>query len=288
METLTAPPTGGVAGYPGLHGQDPAPPYGPLNPRPGAADVQAANASNPPAGPLFGEFVTANSDASLFQPNISPDVVTVAVEVPDYYFNNDRLYVPGGTTVLLTKEPAAAGGRRGDALRRQARHTGCLYTALLGPVPGMRKADAWTVAEKGVYAGTRNTADYATVTVGPATAIKGKLLYMAVAVQNVCSVSAACVHRDLWRDRNLQARPRVGSRLYIRASQIAPAAAFNHPRDLPLVRLDPATPWNPNPLNGGGVNITHAYRTATLLLPLDTPGTGTASLDLGRHHRRLP
>ena len=149
----------------------------------------------------------------------------------------------------------------------------------------MRRTDVWSVAEKTTFATTRDTADFATVTVGPATAIKGKLLYMAVAVQNVCDVSAACVHRELWRDQNQPGRPRVGSRLYIRASQRIAANFVEHPRDLPLVRLLPATDFNSGAARG---HITHAYRTATLLLPLDTPGAGTASLDLGRHHRRIP
>lgn len=160
-----------VGPYPGLHATAPVA-YGSVNPRPDAASIQRSSTAIG-SGPLFGESVSSGSgDGSLFQPNMSPDVVTVAVQLDTKYFvgGDDSLYVHGGTMILLG--PSSSSKKKSS--RREAK-LGCVHYGILG---GNVK----------VKVDSPGDVTFATVLVGPTTFYRNKVTYAAVAVQNVTRV----------------------------------------------------------------------------------------------------
>jgi len=255
--SLRAPPVLSNTGYPTLTASDP-PAYGVLNPRPNAGSIQA-NASAVPSGGLFGEYVTSNADASLFQPNIAPDVVTVAIGVPHSYFGEgtSSLHVPQGTVVCLG--PHVKQKTWHTTHRSKSEDTGAIHTAYFGVFPGMRMFDRWTEAQKSSYRTSLKTATMMTTIVGPTTIVKGgtgdtsKTAYVAVAVQNVAHVSYANI------SQNLRKRACIGQKMYFAGTDDS----------LPHVSEAP--------------NEKTPTRELTLMLPLDLPRLGTASFDIGSH-----
>ena len=156
--------------------------YGTVNPRPNPAGVQA-NATPLGSGPLFGESVSAgNADGSLFQPNTSPDVVTIAVKLDKGYFTKlDSLYVPDGTLMLVAKQ-AKADTR--SHLNR-SRDLGVTHTGILSYIkPGIVATTLEQTLDK-----IAKLRCFPTVCVGPTTFFKNKVTYVAVAIQNVTRVS---------------------------------------------------------------------------------------------------
>ena len=257
--SLRAPPVLSNTGYPTLAASDP-PAYGALNPRPDAAALQA-NSSGVPSGGLFGEHVTSNADASLFQPNIAPDVVTVAVRVPTAYFGTSgtSLHVPKGTVVCLAPHNARAQGRWHASLRSKSEDTGAIHTAYFGKFPGMVDFTRWSETDRSAYQKTLQSASMLTVTVGPATISlahaggRCKTAYIAVAVQNVAHVSYANI------DAALREHASIGQKMYFACT----------PDSLPHVSEAP--------------NAHTPTRELTLMLPLDLPRLGTATFDVGSH-----
>ena len=252
METLRAPAVLSNTGYPTLAASDP-PAYGVLNPRPSASGIQAGG-GGVPAGGLFGEYVSGNADASLFQPNISPDVVTVAVTVPDAYFpaNVDTLHVTQGTVVCLGP-PVKKLNRWHSTHRSRSEDTGALHCAHFGKFIGARPIGSWTDSQRATYKQCYKEATMVTTIVGPVDVRKGRTVYMAVAVQNVSHVSYACIPEATRQGA------RVGDRMYFRCTI----------HRLPHVSHVP-------PVN-------HVTREITLMLPMDLPRLGTASFDIGSH-----
>jgi hypothetical protein len=201
---------------------------------------------------LFGEHVTGNADASLFQPNVAPDVVTVAVRVPGAYFTGtaDAIHVPQGTVVCLA--PHKDVGRWHTTLRSKAEDTGAVHAAYFGTFPGSPALSAWSNKDKQAYKDAIGSATMLTTLVGPATIRGGgKTTYIAVAVQNVAHVSYANI------DPALRHRARIGQKMYFACTKDA----------LPHVSEAP--------------NTLTPTRELTLMLPLDLPRLGTASFDVG-------
>tara|TARA_B100000768_G_scaffold172435_1_gene180684 strand:+ start:1468 stop:2256 length:789 start_codon:yes stop_codon:yes gene_type:complete len=252
MESLRAPAGLSNTGYPTLTADDP-PAYGVLNPRPSASAIQAGG-GDVPAGGLFGEHVSGNADASLFQPNISPDVVTVAVTVPDAYFppNVDTLHVTQGTVVCLGPRVKTL-NRWHSTHRSRSEDTGALHCAHFGKFIGAQPFESWTSSQKATYKQSYREATMVTTIVGPVDVRKGRTVYMAVAVQNVSHVSYACIP-PLTREG-----ARVGDRMYFSCTDNA----------LPHVAHVPEG--------------NHVTREITLMLPMDLPRLGTASFDIGAH-----
>ena len=250
--SLRAPPVLSNTGYPTLTATDP-PAYGPLNPRPAAGAIQA-NTSGVPSGGLFGEHVTGYADASLFQPNIAPDVVTVAIRVPSAYFGGtDSLHIPQGTLVCLS--PHTDVGKWNKTLRSKAEDTGAIHTAYFGAFPGMAPFSKWTQKDKTAYEIALGTATMMTALVGPAT-IRGegkKTSYVAVAIQNVAHVSYVNIPKEIC------SRAFIGQKMYFACTAT----------ELPYVAEAP--------------NDKTPTRELTLMLPLDLPRLGTASFDIGSH-----
>jgi hypothetical protein len=255
--SLRAPPVLSNTGYPTLAASDP-PAYGVLNPRPDAGAIQA-NSSDVPSGGLFGEYVTSNADASLFQPNVAPDVVTVAIAVPHAYFGEGTtsLHVPQGTVVCLG--PHVKQKTWHATLRSKSEDTGAIHSAHFGVFPGMRAFDQWSGDQKTSYATSLANATMVTTIVGPTTIVRSstgttsKTAYVAVAVQNVGHVSYANISKDLRK------RACIGQKMYFACTDDS----------LPHVSEAP--------------NGKTPTRELTLMLPLDLPRLGTASFDIGSH-----
>ena len=243
-------PLGGVpnTGYPALAAGAPPNPYGVVNPGPDAGQVQS-NGTGIASGPLFGERTTSVSDASLFQPNISPDVVTVAVTVPTLYFQAGikELHIPQGTIVYLAKDSNLQNNKH---LSRATRDTGCIHKALFGVFPRVNREFAQDDIDrhKGTLRGF-----FPTVCVGPVNVVKNRIAYMAVAIQNVCHVSTANLESGLAR-----ANKPIGQKLY-----------FEFNDKFPTVTQTPQATTKPT-------------RELTLVLPADPVMLGTVSCDLGR------
>jgi len=257
MQSLRAPPhlTGGT-GYPVLAAPDP-PEYGALNPRPAAGDVQANN-SAVPSGTLFGEFVSANADASLFQPNIAPDVITVAVHIPDCYFggNQTKLQIPPGTPVLLGEDIKRDTWRKQrTAARRATEDVGKIHCGVFGRFINMHPFTEWTEDQIAHIEQVRQKATYATVLVGPADVVKGRVAFLAVALQNVAHVSYA----NIQRSKSKPMAHSIGTIMYLGCEV----------RQLPTVQVG-AFPEGPQ-------------RELRSILPLTLPMLATASFDVGTH-----
>lgn len=166
----------GGTGYPVLAAGD-VPKYGTVNPRPNAADLTGARSSSSlPTGPLFGEHFTSVSDASLFQPNISPDVVSVCIQLPSYYFRSVQEFVAPSGTIL-----SVDAGSTKNRSKFQRTRIGVVHTAHLSTLARPQIDDE----------DTPDTDSFMTVCVGDATFRKNTPSYVAVAVQNVCRVSTA-------------------------------------------------------------------------------------------------
>jgi len=243
--SFNGPTIGAGSGYPRLTASDP-PKYGVLNPRPSPGDVQNPGSGVLPHGDLFGEHFGANGDASLFQPNISPDVITVAVMPYDTScFNGaeDR-FIPNGTPVLLSLDPK---GIAKSITSLKHRYIGCsehvTYKASFGVTD---------VAEKKVPSSKLH--NYLTVCVGPVTLRKKKLTYMAVALQNVTNISYTAIPTEM------QSTQKIGSRVFLTLKD-----------DKPVIQSHPTTD--------------RLSRVLTVMLPLNTPCLGTASFDLGFHFK---
>jgi len=256
---LRGPGVTASTGYPDLSAADP-PAYGILNPRPSAADIQNGAPTSMDTGPLYGEYFNAEADSSLFQPNIAPDVVTVVVVVPKQYFPDgiSEIFIPQGTPVLLNRNPA----RRDKQIERAVRDTGCVHVARFGNVLKMKQFTDWVnppVDEDEVFGPLASA--FGTFLVGPATARKGKLLYMAVAVQNVCHVSFASIHKDERKD--------------VRPGDAMALCFDNNQRSVVVCKDSTAT----NAETPGRYVI---KRELTSVLPLDSPQQGTVTMDLHR------
>ena len=156
--------------------------YGNVNPRPDPAGVQA-NATTLGSGPLFDESVSAgNADGSLFQPNTSPDVVTIAVKLDKGYFaEGDSLYVPDGTLMLVAEHKKADTQRH----HNRSRDLGVMHSGILSYIkPGIVTEELVKKLNT-----TAHARCFPTVCVGPTTFFKNKVTYVAVAIQNVTRVS---------------------------------------------------------------------------------------------------
>ena len=241
-------------GYPVLAATDPPQPYGVVNPGASAGDVQK-NATSIASGALFGERVSANADSSLFQPNISPDVVTVAVSVPKYFFagGRDKVDIPQGTIVYLKKNDALQSNKH---LSRATRDTGCIHSAYFGKFPQVNSKI--TEANRASFFDVA-TKKWPTVLVGPTTAHKNKVCYMAVAVQNCAHVSVACIDEA---HKKPGASDKIGSRFYF----CRPDA--NSPKH-------PIHPYVCSKYSGADT------RELTLVNPITPTMLGTAMFDMG-------
>jgi len=178
----------GTDGYPVLSADDPAP-YGVLNPRPTAAQIQRQGVGGlPEHGPLFGEYNDAQADSSLHQPNIAPDVVTVAVLVPPVYFGGkSTLLIKGGEPILLVGHKNRNASSCGKFNRRKD-HVGCLHTCVINTSVENSTVKGHFEKEKNVAPGI-----FGTFTVGPVTVTSGKVAHIAVCVQNVTHVVTDCI-----------------------------------------------------------------------------------------------
>ena len=189
--TMFSPVSGvSAAGYPNLS-PSVSVQYGTVNPGPTEETVQASTSSIP-SGALF-------ADDSVFQPNTSPDVVTIAVLLHKSYFTKgDTVYAPGGTIMLTYGID--------DKKKQRTQHKVHLHGAILSHIPSVEK-DAVKAA-----VGTLAEHTFPTVCVGPAVFHKHKLTYVAVAIQNVTSVSLLQPSGTLYASgKNVQA----GTLLYM-------------------------------------------------------------------------
>ena len=126
-------PSGG--GYPVLAAGDVPNVYEPVNPSFDKGLLQQSG-SGVLSGPVFGERFTSTSDSSLFQPNISPDVMTVAVKVPNFYFDDSgskEIHLPQGTVIYLMKIGNVHKWAPGTS--RAERGVGMIHNMVFGRVP---------------------------------------------------------------------------------------------------------------------------------------------------------
>lgn len=255
MDTLRAPPNlASGTGYPLLSAPDP-PKYGVLNPRPTAQNIQA-NSTGLPSGTLFGEFVSTAADASLFQRNVAPDVITVALYVPNAYFgrSNTELHVPAGTTIMLAKSDLTTPRQRlrRDKNRGRTEDVGALHDCVLGNFINMQDRSLWSPEEQETVEKIRLASTFATVIVGPAHVKKGVVAFVAVALQNVAHVSYANIG-DLGKAKTHE----IGTHMYLGCEA----------NKLPAVQ---------RAAFADGVQ-----REVRTVLPLTVPMLGTASFDIG-------